>query len=153
MEILLNKCFGGFELSDRAKYEIAKRKGLKLYMYVATDGAFCGKYRAVSDAEFLSEKPIAKPSLFESVIWSTEDVGPYPTNDDLWRHVYLGFEKDEIRRTDEDLIEVVRQLGSAANGQYADLTIVSIPNGSYYKINAHDGFETCYYSASPIAII
>jgi hypothetical protein len=153
MEILLNKCYGGFGLSDKAKYEIAKRKGLTLYMYVALGDDFGGDYEFVSDEDFLSGKYSSGSSAFKNIVWCTKDVGPHPTDDVLWRHVYLGFEKNEISRTDEDLIEVVRQLGRAADGQYAVLAFTSIPDGSYYKISEHDGFETCYYSASSIAII
>ena len=48
----------------------------------------------------------------------------------------------EIDRTHEGLVEVVRQLGSQANGRFADLKIVEIPDNIEWEISEYDGIET-----------
>ena len=44
-------------------------------------------------------------------------------------------------RTDPKLIQVVEELGDAANGQCAKLEIVEIPDGTDYEIEEHGGNE------------
>ena len=46
-----------------------------------------------------------------------------------------------INRTDPILIQVVEELGKEANGFGSRLNIEEIPNGSYYRISEHDGWE------------
>lgn len=50
-------------------------------------------------------------------------------------------ESDEIARDDVALVEVVEQLGAAANGACAKLEIVEIPREVDFVIEAHDGVE------------
>jgi len=44
-------------------------------------------------------------------------------------------------RADEDLVEVVETLGSAANGNYSNLKVVEIPDGVEWFVNEYDGLE------------
>lgn len=81
MKIILNKCYGGFSLSERALSVISERKG-----YV------CGDFN---------------------------------------RH-----------RTDWDLVAVVEQLGEAANGRNAKLTVVNVSPGRQFFIDEYDGIES-----------
>ena len=46
-----------------------------------------------------------------------------------------------IERTDEHLIEVVEQLGEKANGRFACLVIVNIPDDMPWHISEYDGVE------------
>lgn len=46
-----------------------------------------------------------------------------------------------IDRDDPDLITVVETLGKRANGKYAQLKIVEIPNGVRWQIEEYDGSE------------
>jgi hypothetical protein len=153
MEILLNKCYGGFGLSDKAKYEIAKRKGLTLYMYVALGDDFGGDYEFVSDEDFLSGKYSSGSSAFKNIVWCTKDLGYKVIDEDVRNNIYKGWDDEETHRTDKDWVEAVKKLGASASALLADLAVISIPDGYYYTINDYDGVETCYYSASPIAII
>jgi hypothetical protein len=52
----------------------------------------------------------------------------------------FGYLISEIPRHDPILVRVVRELGSEANGQYADLNIVEI-NTPMYRVQEYDGKE------------
>ena len=45
------------------------------------------------------------------------------------------------KRTDPDLIRVVETLGNKANGQFADLEVVEVPDYVDWEIENYDGKE------------
>ena len=47
----------------------------------------------------------------------------------------------DIRRDCPHLVQVVQELGSAANSPYAELKVVEIPNGVEWQIDEYDGNE------------
>lgn len=133
-KIILNKCYGGFELSKKAYELYAKKKGLELYAYIN-----CleneGKYK-YSDGN-LFEKYFTK-DFGNNVEISEEDYEKYV--------LYLG----EKAREDKTLIEVVEELGKEASGMCGALKIVKIPDNAFFIIDSYDGLETLYYSKSEI---
>lgn len=54
-----------------------------------------------------------------------------------------GFD-DGYSRTDPILVEAVETLGKEANGSYAKLKVVEIPDDIEYYINDYDGVETVH---------
>lgn len=56
----------------------------------------------------------------------------------------------EYRRADEDLIKVIEELGDEANTSFSNLTVVEIPDISFWEIDDYDGWETLRYSQSEI---
>jgi len=56
----------------------------------------------------------------------------------------VDFDSDS-KRGDKDLVEVVAELGEEANGPFADLRIVEIPDGCEWEISEYDGVETAHY--------
>lgn len=46
-----------------------------------------------------------------------------------------------LSRDDPRLVAAVEKLGSKANGGFADLRVVEIPDGVYYEIDEYDGNE------------
>ena len=48
----------------------------------------------------------------------------------------------DIERTDPALVQVVEELGEAANGRSAALRIVELPAGTLYRIDEYDGSES-----------
>lgn len=49
--------------------------------------------------------------------------------------------ESELRRDDPLLVQVVEELGAAANGRYAELEVVEIPDDIDWYINDYDGNE------------
>lgn len=86
MKFVLNKCYGGFGLSDKAEDELKSKLNLE---------------------DFFS-----------------------------W----------EIARNNEALVEIVERLGAEANGSFAELKVVDIPDeNTDYEIDNYDGIETITY--------
>jgi hypothetical protein len=47
----------------------------------------------------------------------------------------------DVNRDDPYLVKIVREMGSDANGSYADLRIVELPAGVEWEIAEYDGNE------------
>ncbi len=50
----------------------------------------------------------------------------------------------DIDRADPRLVSVVEALGWEANGRFADLEVIEIPDGTQYKIEDYDGMESIH---------
>lgn len=135
-KIILNKCFGGFELSKKGYELYAKKKGLELYTY--TQNFENGKIKyEYSDSKDLLTTYFTK-DFGNDVEISNKDYEKYS--------LYLRGEA----REDKTLIEVVEELGEQASGRFGELKIVEIPENAFYLIDEYDGIETVYYSKSEI---
>lgn len=55
-----------------------------------------------------------------------------------WINIY------EIDRFDPDLVKVVETLGVLANGGFAKLKVVEIPDDVIWTIEAYDGYESIH---------
>lgn len=56
---------------------------------------------------------------------------------------FLGVDSDwpDIARDDSKLVECVEKLGEEANGTYAELKVVEIPDDVNWEIGEYDGLE------------
>lgn len=137
MKIILNKCFGGFDVSKEAYMLYAKKKGLELYQY-ARDFVNLKKciYKKTNDET--SFKNYFIKDMGDNIEISNEDYKKY--------HLYL----DDEHRQDPILIEVIEELGDKASGRFGRLEVIEIPDNSFYKIGEYDGVETIYYSDTEI---
>jgi hypothetical protein len=128
MKIVINKCFGGFSLSDKAIREYAKLKGIKLY---PEEGKF----------GFITYYTVPKD---ERVVWDEKKWNSYSLqkkqeiNDKLDKQTIYN---RDIERNDPALVKVVEKLGDKANGEYAELKVVEIPDDIEYIIEDYDGKE------------
>lgn len=130
MKIVINRCFGGYELSYEAMMEYAKLKCIKLYAY----------YQRYNINISMEENPYIeytgigeKPYLLH---YATKKI----KNSNELNKYY--FSENKIERTDIMLIRVVEKLGNKANGEHADLKIITIPDNIEYEITDYDGIET-----------
>ena len=122
-KIVINKCFGGFGLSPVAVLKLGEKKGLKLYPYQHCYIQRCYK-RASDNLAF--------------TYYSTKDLGE---ETETIPSEYF-FSKDNIDRSDPDLVDVIEELGvDRASGLYANLKIVEIPDDVEWIITDYDGIE------------
>lgn len=54
----------------------------------------------------------------------------------------LEFYDSDLDRTDPILVQVVKELGSKADGRHANLQIRDLEPGTLYRIDEYDGWET-----------
>lgn len=135
-KVILNKGYGGFELSRKAYELYAKKKGLELYTYTSTIENDKWKYKYSDGSDFF-------------MTYFTKDFGNNVeiSKEDYEKYVlYLS----ETAREDKTLIEVVEELGKKASGRCGELKIVKIPDNAFFIIDNYDGIETLYYSKSEI---
>ena len=121
MKVVINTCFGGFGLSPLAVKRYGELKGIPLYMYAE----YGGHLRQVS---YDKEPPFVP--YYYTIPNLTE-----------WQDEYCFHERD-IPRDDPILIRVVEELGDKANGEYAKLSIIEIPDEVDWEISEYDGNES-----------
>jgi hypothetical protein len=129
MKIILNKCFGGFDVSRKAYELYCKKIGKTAYFYGLDYDNDC----------YVRE--LQEESLIFYCL--TKDYGNTVAEEDInWKEDHLNLNRSH--REDSVLIEVVEELNSAANGICANLKVVEIPDGTYYEIDDYDGRETLH---------
>ena len=125
-EIVINKRFGGFELSHQAVMRYAELKGIKLYP--KKENLFTSYYKVPPEQyEKFSKK------------WFEEDGNHKRINAKNWY-----FSDGDIERDDETLVKVVKELGTKADGSHAELKIIKIPLDVDWEIEEYDGNESIH---------
>lgn len=134
MKVVINSCYGGFGLSPKAKQRYLELKGHKSYFYkqskyIYTDNTI--EFTRVDDIDDV-------PDLF--FYCTTRDQGEtildYPT-DTLSCY--------SLERSDPILVQVVEELGKESFGRCANLKVVEIDKGRWFKIDEYDGYESIQY--------
>ena len=134
MKIVVNRCYGGFGLSAKAEDLYAEKSGFEVFRYIQT------KYK-YKDGKDLYEKVIENRDTF-CVHTYTKDYGNSFTecpNDNFY------WVSSDLLRIDPILIEVIEELGTLkAAGNFAELEIVTIPDGTDWELSEYDGIETIH---------
>ena len=151
MKVVLNKCFGIFELSKKALKRLSELETKdNIYKYycetILENGVMYALIKKISDSMedsvILLEEPIDK------------DVLKLPYGDFLnVGHTLISenrFDCDYKMRTDKNLITVIEELGGEAGTKYTNLKIFEIPDDYDWFIDSNLGFETLIYSPSEI---
>ena len=134
MKIAINRCYGGFSLSDKAIEMIMKRKGLECHRYIRT------KYYSRDGVnEYIKVTPDNSKCDSTHIDYLTKDLGE--TIDKLPKEYYWYY-NSKLERTDEDLIAVIEELGTDVNGSFGNIRIVEIPDDVDWEIDDYDGMET-----------
>lgn len=147
MKVVINACFGGFGLSNRALKMYCERKGIPCnFFYQETCD---GPYKRITDEQAFNAK-----SAFSVSAYQCETASEIPTFRDFAKATNACREEmnkayamvavpypGAISRSDPDLIDVIETLGSEANGEYAELKIIEIPDGIDWQVEEYDGNE------------
>jgi hypothetical protein len=126
MKIVINKCYGGFGLSPLAFKRLAKLQGKQVYFYVPIDDS--DDYFKVNNIDDI------KDSIYFYPV--TKDLGHIASENDVFNYIFKTPE-----RNDSLLVRVIEELGDKANGEYAELKIVEIPDDVDWIIEEYDGVE------------
>jgi hypothetical protein len=126
MKIVINRCFGGFGLSEPAMHAYAARKGLTLYP--EKDGMCTTYWKVPAD-----QRPA-------EIDWSAASLEERRAHNEAYSSAVL-YDRD-IARDDPDLVAVVESLGSEqSSDRYANLHVVEVPDGIEWEIDEYDGSE------------
>lgn len=123
MKVIINTCFGGYSLSKKAIELYIEKSGLELFCH--KDNYYTipyNEYKLLLDEE---QRLYREKSL---------DYKGHPSNKYCWN-------SDSIERHNPILVKVIEELKELANGKYATLKIVEIPDDIEYNIEDYDGSE------------
>jgi hypothetical protein len=132
MKVVINRCFGGFGLSEAA-YERLIEWCVPVRAYVEQERdpeTHLYQPQPLNDGEIIFDRALGtravRPDLDAAMLalggrywdgWTSENRG-HPL-----------------------LVRVVEELGDKASGQFAELVVVEIPDGVDYEIDEYDGNE------------
>jgi hypothetical protein len=130
MKIVINKCYGGFGLSDEAMKRYAELKGITLYPEKDRSGLYSNYYTVPA------HKRVARIEGEQFYALSMEERSAYNkqcASESLYDR--------DIPRDDPTLVQVVKELGKKASGRFASLAVVNVPDGVSWEIDEYDGLE------------
>ena len=132
-KIVYSPRYGGFGLSDEAMELYLAKAGIE---YIAVNN---NKY-GLNTTSFL-RKDITDTKRYKA-LKKALDAGDYAGSIDDNMFMSSAFiVAYEIKRHDKHLIEVIEELGEAADTDYSSLKIQEI-QGDQYRIDEYDGFES-----------
>ena len=117
MKIVLNKCYGGFRLSEEAYEWLIKNKNWEVTSYQGNG----------------YKNPNAK------LVRNPE----YKKGSDFHHKYYAVIPEDSIRIS-QDVIECIETLGDKASSRLSKLKIVDIPDDAEWVIDEYDGIESVH---------
>lgn len=129
MKIIINSCYGGFGVSPRGTLRLNEIKGRPCFLFLQPH--FKGP--------FLPMKEDATTPLGLFFAFDTNDVPQDPSND-WWKEHDVKPDCDD--RANLALIQTVEELGEAANGRFAKLKVIEIPDDVEWTIAEYDGIES-----------
>ncbi len=118
MKVVINKCYGGFGLSQEALRWLIEERGWTVDE-VKSDEEWNKSKAQIVDASGIDEDRHS------------------------WGPLTLGSvgEREPACRIDPDIVAAVETLGEKANGEHASLKIVEVPDGTEIEIEEYDGQE------------
>lgn len=130
MKIVINKCFGGFGLNDRA-YDRLIELGVPVRAYIE-------QKQDPTTGLYLPESRNEGEVIFDRML-----TPEHPFSDALHVRVMGRYWETWLRqsRTHPLLIQVIEELGAKAHDRLSKLVIVEIPDGVDYEIDEYDGIE------------
>ena len=135
MKVVINRCYGGFDLSNYALKRYAELNGTTPYFY--REDLVNNRYIKTDEND--------RSSFVYCILQELENdkLCSYEFFWDLVRNNKIKIlNSGDFDRTDSILIQVIEELGELANGRCAELRIVEIPDDVEWEINEYDGMET-----------
>lgn len=143
MKIVICAKHGGFGLSMLAVKRMAELKKRPCYFFKQDD--FRGPFTSIEPGD--KAGPLGIFFAFDvpnpnEVIPRSDSPVTFEESNKLWKS--HGLEMDDVARDDADLVRVVEELGEQANGCFAKLVVVEIPDDVKWEIQEYDGYETIH---------
>lgn len=113
-KVVINTCHGGFRLSNEAAFRFAEKKNVRVVTDVDGDVRW-----------FLRDQPFGEPVEISEELYERGDLASM----------------HYVDRDDPVLVDVVEELGDAANNRYSELKIVEVPDDVQWHIAEYDGVE------------
>lgn len=143
-KVVINRCFGGFSLSPRAVARLAELQGRPCFFF--TKGwREADRYVSMTPEEAAGAFvwhafDIPDPNVLEGATsWHEMTMEECAAQNALYaKHAH---DNRPEKRDDPLLVQVVEELGDAANGPHAELAIVDIPADVEFTIEEYDGRE------------
>ena len=157
MKLVVNKCYGGFDLSARAVARIAEIEGRPCYFFNRLAGA---------DLYTLTPTTLNKIETAEkyrySFNWSAYDIPDISilpnqrewksmsdqeqrASNELWSIHSLESRYSYDKRSTPSLVQAVEELGGCCRiGGLASLRVVTIPDDVEFEIDDYDGIESIH---------
>ena len=126
-EVVINSCYGGFGLSPKAIKRYLELKGKECFVYL-------------NNVKLETDEKIENNKNRMFLEYYTKDFGEivaYTGNIKEFR-----FSVYDLDREDKDLIRVIKELGTKADGTFSKLKIIEIPEDIEYTIEEYDGLES-----------
>jgi hypothetical protein len=111
MKVVVNRCYGGFGLSDEAFEKLLTRLGIE---FVKVEDM---EYKSLGITHYYRKGVVDKDEGY------------------LSQHAFTN------NRASEDLIAIIEEMGESANSRYADIKIVEVPDDVKWYIEEYDGIE------------
>ena len=127
-KVVVNRCFGGFSLSEAGVRLYAKLKGLTVYP--ERDGVIT-TYWTVPAGQ--------RSGVLEGAAWDAASTEARQASNAAYGAMTIT--DTDIPRDDHALVETVEALDDAANGPFAKLEVVEIPDDVAWHIHEYDGSE------------
>lgn len=130
MKVVINTCYGGFSLSPQALLWLLEREYNDPNFKVPVE-----KYYCRSDAVYLQN------DLKEWEVYLSSSMKVAPVGTKVFTPDNKFVLRGSIERENPLLVECVETLNKKADGKYAKLKVVEIPDGIEYTIEEYDGNE------------
>lgn len=150
MKVAINRCYGGFGLSNKAVIEMFKRKNnvdtVYFYEPIREENELFGPILSFVKKNKENVLNASSPFSRESIYMSTVNYGDEIEHTEELEEsmIFLGSFVYASDRSDKDLIAVIKELGKDAGARYSSLAIIEIPDDVDYEIDDYDGLETIH---------
>ena len=135
MKVVINDCHGGFGLSRETVERYLELKGIKVYPEPDGFGSRefgITKYWLVEPGEQRVADVTAKQ-------WSEMTLEERQTYNE--RYSTQVFYERDVDRGDPFLVQAIEELGESADGRFAKLKIVDVPDDVEWYVEEYDGLE------------